>query len=181
MCTCETELPGGGISPGNLTCPEQTNVAVCTRPQHSLSCVGSPQPPPDQHISVPSPSVIPAPDPQGICKPKERSQRHSKDILNIHPKGATGTLPARRANPWGSPNKGTTSLGRKWDLRMCCQFPRKGRGQEQLASSFHRFSSRSTQKPPPDTFSFGPTKSDPKYPHNKGLQERTRLSTSQRE
>lgn len=162
---------GGGISPGNLTCPEQTNVAACTGSQHSLSCLGSPRPPPDQHI--------PAPDPQGICKPKERSQRHSKDILNIHPKGATGTLPARRTNPSSSPNKGTTSLGGKWDLRMCCQFPRKGHRQEQLASSFHRFSSRSTQKTPPDTFTFGPTQSDPKNPRNKGLQERTRLSTSQ--
>lgn len=32
------------------------------------------QPPPEQHIPVPSPRVTGAPDPQGICKPKERSQ-----------------------------------------------------------------------------------------------------------
>lgn len=101
------------------------------------------------------------------------------NILNIPPKGAKGTLPARRANPSGSPNKGTTSLWGKRDLRMCCQFPRKGQGWEHLASSFHWFSSRSTQQQPPDTFTFGPTQSDPKYPHNNGLQERSRLSISQ--
>lgn len=64
-------------------------------------------------------------------------------------------------------------------MRMCCQFPRKGHGQEHLASSFHCFSSRSTQKQPPDTFTFGPTQSDPTYPRKKGLQERTQPSTSQ--
>lgn len=62
---------------------------------------------------------------------------------------------------------------------MCCQFPRKGHGQEHLASSFHRFSSRSTQQQLPDTFTFGPTQSDSKYSHNNGLQERFGLSTSQ--
>lgn len=62
---------------------------------------------------------------------------------------------------------------------MCCQFSMKGHRQKHLASSFHRFSSRSTQKPPPDTFTFGPTQSDPKYPRNNGLQERCQLSTSQ--
>lgn len=62
---------------------------------------------------------------------------------------------------------------------MCYQFPRKGHGQEHLERSFHCFSSRSTQKAPHDTFTFGPMQSDPKYPHNNGLQERSWLSTSQ--
>lgn len=62
---------------------------------------------------------------------------------------------------------------------MCCQFPKKGHGQEHLASSFHRFSSRPTQQQLPDTFTFGPPQSDPKYPHNNGLQERSRLRSSQ--
>lgn len=86
LCAHERQsCHGAGISPGNLTCPEQKNVATCTGSQHSPSCLGrdpaasaSPQPPPDQHIPVPSPRVLGAPDPQGICKPKERSQRHSK-------------------------------------------------------------------------------------------------------
>lgn len=58
---------------------------------------------------------------------------------------------------------------------MCCQIPRKGREKEHLASSFHCFSSRSTQKQRPDAFTFGPTQSDPKYPRNNGLQERSRV------
>lgn len=50
---------------------------------------------------------------------------------------------------------------------------------EHLARSSHWFSSRSTQQQPPDTFTFGPTQSDPKYPHNNGLQERSWPSISQ--
>lgn len=52
-------------------------------------------------------------------------------------------------------------------------------GQEHLGSSFHWLSSRSIQQQPPDTFTFGPPQSDPRYPCNNGLQERSRLSISQ--
>lgn len=95
---------GGGISPGNLTCPKQRNVATCTGSQqgHSTPSAASGDPGATASPSLISTSCLSPlqvssspPDPQGICKPKERSQRHSKDILNIHPKGATGTsLPA---------------------------------------------------------------------------------------
>lgn len=169
-------------SPG----PEQTNVARITpRSQHSLCCLGDPgaaaSPGPSLISTSLSPLQVPSvsPDPQGICKPKERSRRHPKDILNIHPKGATGTSPPAGQIPRVLQTKALPAWGGKWDLRMCCQFPRKGHGQEHLASSSHCFSSRSTQQQPPDTFTFGPTQSDPKYPGNNGLQERSRPSTSQ--
>lgn len=187
MCTCETELPRGWdfSRKPHLVLNRQTWPG--SHQDHSTPSAASgileqlPAPGPSLISTSLSPLQVSSvsPDPQGICKPKERSRRHPKDILNIHPKGATGTSPPAGQIPRVLQTKALPAWRGKWDLRMCCQFPRKGHGQEHLASSSHCFSSRSTQQQPPDTFTFGPTQSDPKYPGNNGLQERSRLSTSQ--
>lgn len=112
---------------------------------------------------------------QAKGKEPKTFQRDSKGIPNIHFKVPQGpSLPAGQI-PRVLQTKALPAWGRSGISGCAASF----QGKEHLASSFHRFSSRSTQQQPPDTFTFGPTQSDPKYPHNNGLQERSRLSVSQ--
>lgn len=101
----------GGISPGNLTCPDKLLLAQDhSTPSADSAASASPQPPLIR-IST-SLSLLQEPSVPLIHRgfaSQRKGARHPKDspkkvnILIFHPKGGTGILPACRANPSGSP------------------------------------------------------------------------------